>query len=149
LEIVADPEDRLNKMIHRLKEQGLRVTPQRLAVLKILAKSDGHPSVETIYERVKPDFPTTSLATIYKTVNLLKQLREVVELDFSEQSNRYDGNKPYPHPHLICTRCKRIVDPDVDAVTDISQELAEKTGYRIMNHRLDFFGICPRCQNNA
>ena len=136
-------------MIHRLKEEGLRVTPQRLAVLKILARSKGHPSVETIYERVKPDFPTTSLATIYKAVNLLKQLGEVVELDFSEESNHYDGNKPYPHPHLICTRCKRIVDPDVAAVTDISQELAEKTGYKIMNHRLDFFGICPRCQSNA
>ena len=76
---MADPKDRLDKMIHRLKEQGVRLTPQRLAVLKILAKSGGHPSLETIYERVKPDFPTTSLATIYKTVNLLKNLGEVVQ----------------------------------------------------------------------
>jgi Fur family peroxide stress response transcriptional regulator len=143
---VADPKDRLDKMIHKLKEHGFRVTPQRLAVLKILAASHGHPSVEMIFERVKPDFPTTSLATIYKTVNLLKDLGEVVELDFSGESNRYDGNKPYPHPHLICTKCKSVVDADVDGLTELAQYLAEKTGYQILTHRFDFFGICPRCQ---
>ena len=146
---MADPQLRLDKMVDRLKEEGLRVTPQRIAVLRILAVSKGHPSVETIYERVKPEFPMTSLATIYKTVNLLRDLGEVVELDFSEESNRYDGNKPYPHPHLICTQCKTVVDPDVATVTELSRELANKTGYRIVNHRLDFFGICPRCQSNS
>lgn len=146
---MCDPQVRLETMIKKLKERDFRVTPQRLAVLKILAKSEGHPSVENIYKQVKPNFPTTSLATIYKTVNLLKRIGEVVELDFSEESNRYDGNKPYPHPHLICTKCKTIVDPDVAAVTEFSKELADKTGYKILNHRLDFFGICPRCQSKS
>jgi len=145
----ADPRVRRETMIAKLKEHGLRLTPQRLAVLKILARSADHPSVDMIFEQVKPDFPTTSLATIYKTVNLLKQLGEVVELDFSEESNRYDGNKPYPHPHLICTQCKTIVDPDVATASDLSKELAKKTGYQIVNHRLDFFGICPRCQSKS
>ena len=146
---MADPGVRLEEMLQRLKDQDFRVTPQRLAVLKILAVSDEHPSVEMIYEKVRPDFPTTSLATIYKTVNLLKQIGEVVELDFSEESNRYDGNKPYPHPHLICTQCKTVVDPDMATVTELSKELAKKTGYKIVNHRLDFFGVCPRCQENS
>ena len=146
---MADPHLRLQEMVGRLKEEGFRVTPQRLAVLRTLAVSKGHPSVETIYDRVKPDFPTTSLATIYKTVNLLKDIGEVVELDFSEESNRYDGNKPYPHPHLICTKCKTIVDPDVETLAHLSRELAAKTGFRIVNHRLDFYGICPRCQENS
>jgi len=132
-----------------LKEHEFRITPQRLAVLKILAKSQGHPSVEDIFKKLKPDFPTTSIATIYKTVNLLKEIGEVVELDFSEESNRYDGNRPYPHPHLICTRCKTVVDPDMATVEDLSKELARKTGYEILNHRLDFFGVCPRCQENS
>jgi Fur family peroxide stress response transcriptional regulator len=145
----TDPEVRLEEMLQRLKEQDFRLTPQRLAVLKILAVSDEHPSVEMIFEKVRPNFPTTSLATIYKTVNVLKQIGEVVELDFSEESNRYDGNKPYPHPHLICTKCKTVVDPDVPTVTELSKELANKTGYKIVNHRLDFFGICPRCQTNG
>jgi Fur family peroxide stress response transcriptional regulator len=145
----CDPQVRMDTMINKLKERDFRITPQRLAVLRILAESEGHPSVEDIFRQVKPIFPTTSLATIYKTVNLLKKIGEVVELDFSEESNRYDGNKPYPHPHLICTQCKTVVDPDVAAVTDLSEEVANKTGYKIMNHRLDFFGICPRCQNNS
>jgi Fur family peroxide stress response transcriptional regulator len=145
----CDPQVRLETMITKLKELDFRVTPQRLAVLRILAQSEGHPSVEHIFKQVKPDFPTTSLATIYKTVNLLKEIGEVVELDFSEESNRYDGNKPYPHPHLICTQCKTVVDPDVATITGLSKELAKKTGYKIVNHRLDFFGVCPRCQENS
>jgi len=145
---MTDPKVRLEEMTKKLKEQGLRMTPQRLAVLKVLALSDGHPSVEMIYKKVKPDFPTTSLATIYKTVNLLKEMGQVVELDFSGESNRYDGNRPSPHPHLICTKCNTVSDPDVDALGKLSKELARKTGYEILNHRLDFFGVCPRCQEN-
>ena len=139
----------MDTMINKLKERDFRITPQRLAVLRILAESEGHPSVEDIFRQVKPIFPTTSLATIYKTVNLLKNIGEVVELDFSEESNRYDGNRPYPHPHLICTKCKTVVDPDMATISDLSEELAKKTGYEIVTHRLDFFGICPRCQKNS
>jgi Fur family peroxide stress response transcriptional regulator len=117
-----------------------------MAVLRILATSEGHPSVEQIYERVKADFPMTSLATIYKTVTLLKEMEEVLELGFNDGSNRYDGNKPYPHPHLICTRCRSIVDPEVATLSELHQEVARSTGYRIVSHRLDFLGVCPQCQ---
>ncbi|MGD9080210.1 MAG: transcriptional repressor, partial [Desulfobacterales bacterium] len=106
----ANIEQRLNQMLQKLKEHDFRLTPQRLAVLKVLAVSEGHPTVERIYETVRTEFPTTSIATIYKTVNLLKQLNEVIELGFPDGSNRYDGNKPYPHPHVICTECKKIID---------------------------------------
>ena len=143
---MADSNDRLNEMISKLKDQGCRLTPQRLAVLKILAASEEHLSAEKIYERVEPDFPSTSLATIYKTVTLLKKVGEVMELGFVDESNRYDGTRPYPHPHLICMKCKKIIDPDSPALNQLSRELSQKTGYQIVNHRLDFFGICPQCQ---
>ncbi len=133
-------------MLQKLRQRNFRITPQRIAVLKILAFSEEHPSVENIYEKVKEDFPTTSLATVYKTVTLLKELNEVLELGFPEGSNRYDGNKPYPHPHLICTNCKKIVDPDLASLKDMTQELVSDTGFQIINDRLDFFGICPDCQ---
>ncbi len=139
---------RLNRIITTLKEKGCRMTPQRLAVVKVLANSEEHLNAEKIYERVKVDFPFTSLATIYKTVTLLKKMGEVMELGFVDDSNRYDGTRPYPHPHLICLKCKRIIDPDIPVLSELSKELAQKTGYRIMNHRLDFFGICPSCQKN-
>jgi len=137
---------RLERMLGRLKEQNLRVTPQRLEVLRILSESKGHPSVEEIHAQVRLAFPTTSLATTYKTVALMKELNEVLELGFADGSNRYDGNKPYPHPHLICTRCHAIMDPDLSMLRDMTDEVARETGFRILTHRLDFFGLCPACQ---
>ena len=135
-------------MIQKLRAHDHRITPQRLAILRVLADSEGHPSVEQIYARVKTDFPTTSLATVYKNVSLMKLLGEVLELGFSDDSNRYDGNKPYPHPHLVCTDCKKIIDPDLSMLQDLTQELVQETGFQILNHRMDFFGICPECQNS-
>jgi len=143
---MADPETRLDELTTKLRERDHRLTPQRMAVLKILAVSEGHPSVEQIHERMKADFPMTSLATIYKTVTLLKEMGEVLELGFSDDSNRYDGNKPYPHPHLICTKCKNIMDAEVATLSELRQEVARSTGYRIVSHRLDFFGLCPQCE---
>lgn len=143
---MPDPEIRLQKMVEALRKKQYRITPQRLAILKVLAESKGHPSVEAIYAQVKPTFPTTSLATIYKNITVLKELGQVLELGFSDDSNRYDGNKPYDHPHVVCIRCKRILDPDVAALKDMAQELMAKTGFVITRHRLDFFGICPDCQ---
>ncbi len=143
---MADSQARLDEMTARLKERGHRLTPQRLAVLKVLAASEGHPSVEQIYQRVRTNFPTTSLATIYKTVTLLKEMGEVLELSFNADHNRYDGHKPYSHPHLICAKCKTILDLEVNTLSGLSQEVARSTGYQIVSHRLDFFGICPQCQ---
>lgn len=144
---MPDSEIRLQKMVDALRENQYRITPQRLAILKVLAASKGHPSVESIYEQVKPTFPTTSLATIYKNIAVLKDLDQVLELGFSNDSNRYDGNKPYDHPHVVCTGCKKIMDPDISALEDMTQELMQTTGFSITRHRLDFFGLCPDCQN--
>jgi Fur family transcriptional regulator, peroxide stress response regulator len=143
---MSDHKIRLETMIQKMREKGLRITPQRIAILRVLSKSKGHPSVESIYEQVKINFPTTSVATVYKNVSMLKELGEVLELSFGSESSRYDGNKPDPHPHLICTRCKKIIDPDLDSLKDVSRELVSETGFRITSHRLDFFGICPECQ---
>jgi Fur family peroxide stress response transcriptional regulator len=146
---MVDPQIRLEQMLAKLKAHNFRITPQRLAVFKILAASVDHPSVEQIYEQVKAAFPTTSLATIYKTITLLKEVNEVLVISFSEISNRYDGNKPYPHPHIICIKCKKILDPDLMGITKLTEEAALQTGYQIVDHRLDFFGICPQCQKKA
>ena len=139
-------EDRTALIIRELKEKGHRITPQRIAIVRILVESPEHPSVEDIFEKVKVNFPTTSLATVYKTISVVKELGEVLELEFSNDHNRYDGNKPYPHPHLMCIQCKRIVDPDLSSLADLTQELTSDSGYRIISHRLDFYGICPECQ---
>ncbi len=144
--LMTEQNHRLQEMINTLKEHEYRITPQRLAVLGILASSKAHPSVEQIYARVKEDFPTTSLATVYKTLTVLKSLGQVLEIGFGEGSNRYDGYNPHPHPHLICLRCKRITDPELSSLAELTDELSRATGFTIQSHRLDFFGICPDCQ---
>jgi Fur family transcriptional regulator, peroxide stress response regulator len=136
-------------MVTMLKGKGCRLTPQRLAMLRILSRSAGHPSAEQIYAQIKADYPTTSRATIYKTLSLLKKMGEVFELTFASAGSRYDGNKPYPHPHVICTKCNQILDPGSEAVAGIAQEIARQTGYRITHQQVNFFGLCPRCQKEG
>ena len=142
---MPDPKERFDSIIKKLREKDHKLTPQRLAVIKILARSEGHPSIVKIYEQLQDDFPTMSLATVYRNVILIKSLGEVLELGFADASNRYDGNKPYPHPHVICIRCDKIIDPDLVGLTDMAKEVADETGFEILTHRLDFFGICSNC----
>ena len=137
---------RLEMLIDGLRERGCRLTPQRRAVIQILVESQDHPTVEQIYEQVRETFPMTSLATVYKTVALLKEMGEVREIGFGEGGNRYDGADPSPHPHLICVECRQIVDLDLPTLDTLPQAVAQEMGYRIIEHRVDFFGVCPQCQ---
>ena len=143
---MIDPQARLEELVSKLRARGFRLTPQRRAVLAILASEETHPTVEQIYRCVKEEFPMTSLATVYKTVALLKEMGEVLELSLSDEGKQYDCRRPRPHPHLICVDCGRIVDLRLDELEQTPDEVARSTGYRIVNHRFDFFGICPNCQ---
>ena len=136
----------MDQMVSKLREHKFRITPQRMAVLRALAGSDEHPSVEMVYETVKRDFPTTSIATIYKTFHVLKEINEVLEISFPDGSNRYDGNKPFFHPHVICVRCQKVIDLDLGTLKDMTAEVVNETGFDILAHRLDFFGICAGCK---
>lgn len=146
---MIERQTRLDKVVAKLREQGCRMTPQRMAVLKVMIGNREHLSVEQIYERVKADFPMTSLATIYKALAVLKEMGEVLEIDLGAAGARYDGGNPHPHPHLICVECGSIIDIDLPGLNRLPQEVARRTGYQIVRHRLDFFGICPQCQENA
>jgi Fur family peroxide stress response transcriptional regulator len=144
-----NPESRYDAILQKLRAHNLKLTPQRMAVAKILSRSEGHPGVERIHAQLKDAFPTMSLATVYRNVMLFKSLGEVLELGFPDGGNRYDGNKPYPHPHVVCVQCKAIIDPDLDSLKDMASEIAAETGFKVLTHRLDFFGICPKCQHSA
>ena len=143
---IANRNIRLDEITQKLKESGHRLTPQRMAVLKILASSFNHPSVEQVYDQVKVDFPMTSLGTVYKTVTLLKEMGEILELGFGEDSHRYDGARPYPHPHLICIKCNKIIDGDLSLDQESLRSLEQASGYKILHPQISLYGLCPDCK---
>jgi Fur family peroxide stress response transcriptional regulator len=133
-------------MVDKLKEHNHKLTPQRFAIIKILSESKGHPSVEDIYKQLQRDFPGISEATVYRNILLMKSLGEVLELGFAGESTHYDGRKPHPHPHIVCIKCRKIIDPDLDSLNEMMKEINEESGFEILTYRLDFFGICPECR---
>lgn len=146
---------RYDALLVRLRQDGYRLTPQRMAVLRVLSEDRGHPTVEQVYDRVRGDYPTTSLATIYKTIDMLKGIGEVLELSVGE-SHRYDGRDPRPHPHLICEVCGSITDltldgplGDPEVLSSAAQSVAGAAGYQDVRPQLEFRGRCAACQQAA
>ena len=141
-------ETRVLEMKEAMEARGVGLTPRRSKLLEILAGSDRHPSVGEVHQEVMRYFPGTSLATVYNTIELLKDAGQVLEIEFSGAANRYDGRRPQSHPHLICLECQRIEDGDTlepDLPLDI---VAAATGYELVNRRTDYYGACPACQTS-
>ena len=136
---------RYSVMAARLKESGLISTPQRLAIMRVLADSEEHPSVDEIWRCIRRRFPGISQATVYRNIMLIKSLGEVVEIAFAGSGSRYDGRRPYPHPHAVCLKCGKITDPELDGLRDMTRKITAESGFEIKSFRLDFFGICPAC----
>lgn len=137
---------RLEAIVSHLRRSGHRISPQRMAILRVLADSVAHPTAEAIHKSLLPEFPDMSLATVYKAIAVLKQCGEILELQFSGQDNHYDARCPVPHPHCICLSCGAIVDPPATGIEELTRALAAASGYAITAHRLDFYGLCPTCQ---
>lgn len=140
---------RFEQLKAEFRQRGYRLTPQRLALLQLLSESGDHPSAGDLHKRIQERFPTISLATVYKTLTLLEEMGEVLELGFNGDGSRYDGRKPYPHPHLVCSCCGKIVDLDMDLGQNLEREVIKRSGYRIGGYRLDFYGVCPDCQEKG
>ena len=144
-----DSKVRYQEMVEKLKGSGCRLTPQRLALVRLLSETENHPSARQLHEELKQNLPTTSLATVYKTLNVLKDLGEVTEMGFSDDDNRYDAVSPHPHPHLICVQCRKIIDADVEPASELPRQLAATSGWQILSHRMEFYGLCPDCQGKG
>ena len=128
-----------------LRENGYKVTPQRLAVYEVVNNNPTHPNAEAIYKELQPKYPFMSLATVYKTMEIFAKIGVVQVLQCEEDAHRYDFNTK-PHAHIRCTRCNRVMDVDVER--DKLAEMAQaQTGYRVDSVNVSFTGICAECQN--
>jgi len=130
----------------QFKKNKLKLTPQRLAILNFLRNTKSHPSAHEIYESIYPTFPTISLATIYKTLKTLAQVKLINELNLGEGNFRYDG-KTYTHSHFYCNKCNKIEDIEIHSLPlpSIKNALERDTKNKIDSYEMYLFGVCEEC----
>lgn len=139
-------EKRLTQAIDTLKESGVRITPQRHAVLEYLLNSMIHPTADEIYKALEDKFPNMSVATVYNNLRVLREIGLVRELTYGDASSRFDCNMT-DHYHVICESCGKIVDfhyPRLDEVETLAEQV---TGFKVSHHRLEIYGDCEECQS--
>lgn len=142
-------DGRISEMVGALKQAGLRITPQRLAICRALVQSEEHPTAQAVYAKLRREFPSLSRATVYNTLRALVEAGLVQELGpAGDGAVHYDADLS-PHINLICTRCHRIEDLGDVSLAEIAQRVMETSGYQLRGARVAYYGLCPRCQNGA
>ncbi len=127
-----------------LRNNGYKVTPQRLAVYEAIDHNMTHPNAEAIYKKLHPKYPSMSLATVYKTMEIFAKIGVVQVLQCEEDAHRYDYNTS-PHAHIRCVRCNRVMDVNVDQKT-LAANAADQTGFKVDSVNISFTGLCKDCQ---
>lgn len=131
-------------LIGQLKEKGLKLTPQRLAIIDVLVENcDGHPGVTLIFNEACKKAKRVSLSTVYATLKEFSENGLIKQLEFDRMENRYDVD-PSDHINLICNRCGKIVDYRLPATLE-PRDIARRSGFVITDTRMEFHGYCREC----
>lgn len=144
----ADLQSRLDDFTARCADAGLAATHQRLVIYRVLAESLDHPSPEAVYERVRREIPSISQATVYKNIHVLTDLGLVSEVNELHRTNRLDANLDRHH-HLVCVRCKKVVDYYDEALDSIQAQETSPHGFQIRRCQVEMHGLCPDCQTSG
>lgn len=137
---------KVDKAIDMLKNSGVRITPQRHAILEYLVVSGSHPTADEIYKALEHKFPNMSVATVYNNLRVFKKTGLVKELTYGDSSSRFDFSTKQ-HYHIICRKCGKIVDFYYPGLDEVQSLAAQVTGFKVDSHRLEVYGICPECQH--
>lgn len=131
-------------MTTRLEQQcldlGLKMTGQRRVIIRVLAEAEDHPDVEEVYRRASAIDPRISLATVYRTVRLLEDLRAIKKLDFGDGRARYEEASAEHHHHLIDTATGTVVEFSSPELDVIKERIGQELGYSIVGYRLELYG---------
>ncbi|KOO41040.1 peroxide-responsive transcriptional repressor PerR [Priestia koreensis] len=138
----------LKDVIESLKGTGVRITPQRHAILEYLISSMSHPTADEIYKSLEGKFPNMSVATVYNNLRVFKEVGIVKELTFGDASSRFDYVTTH-HYHVICDRCGRIVDFHYPGLDEVEALAAHITGFDVKNHRMEIYGTCSDCKEKT
>ncbi len=131
--------------LEKYRSKGLKLTPQRLAILEYLDGNTSHPTAEDIYRAVKKKYPTISFATVYNTLQALLRIGEIMELTIDPERRHFDPNTT-PHHHVICTECGRIGDVFVDYSDKLRLPENITEEFTITSIHIDFYGVCRHCK---
>lgn len=136
----------------KLKEAGYKLTPQRIAIINVIAENKGeHLSTEEIYDIVKQKNPEMGLATVYRTLQLLDELEVVSSLNLEDGCIRYElylDDGAHNHHHLICTSCGNVIEVEGDLLDPLEAKIEADYDFEIVDHKLKFYGICSNCKKN-
>ena len=129
-----------------LQKKGYRLTPQRIMVLDALHSVDGHISAEEIFAKVKAKYTYANISTVYRTLELLKELGLINEIDLDDGRVRYHHAEKGHHHHLICSKCGNVIDLPESAFLKLTQDLARDYKFKADLRHLAIFGLCSNCQ---
>ncbi|MFH2137994.1 MAG: Fur family transcriptional regulator [Candidatus Omnitrophota bacterium] len=133
----------MKNKINILKEQGIRITPQRVRIFELLAAEKRHLCVEELYEKIKESFPAVSLATVYSILELLKKKGIIREIRIKFDKSCYEARTDLHH-HFSCRKCKKIFDIDLTPCPALQSK--EINGHIIEELQGYFYGICRDCK---
>ncbi len=145
-------ENRLERIKKQLHTASYKLTPQREATVRVLLEHEAdHLSAEDVYLLVKEKAPEIGLATVYRTLELLSELKIVDKINFGDGVSRYDLRKEgakHFHHHLVCIECGSVDEIENDLLEDVEKIVQEEWGFEVKDHRLTFHGICKQCQES-
>ena len=146
-------EARIEKIKQQLQSQGYKLTPQREATVRVLLENEqDHLSAEDVFMLVKDKAPEIGLATVYRTLELLSELHVLEKMNFGDGVARYDlrsDSTRHHHHHLICVQCGAVDEIMEDWLAPLEERLEQDFHFQVLDHRLDFQGICYRCNDRG
>ncbi len=136
-----------NSLLQALREQGYRLTPQRMMVVEAIEDSHDHVSAEEIHAKARRQYPYLNISTVYRTLELLKDKGLVAETDLGGGRFLYHPTGKAQHHHLVCRKCGKVRDIDIDALADLRTELTSRYGFNAELEHIAIFGTCAHCED--
>ena len=130
----------------KLSNLGYRLTPQRLMILGAVEEADSHISAEEIYAQVRARYPQINISTVYRTLELLKELELVTEISLGDGRVRYHCMGKGHHHHLVCQKCGAIIDVEESILNPLWAEIQQKYNFKVNMKHVAFFGLCAKCR---
>ena len=133
-----------------LRQHGYKLTPQRLAVLRVIVNSHDHLTAEAIYERVRRDYPSIGLVTVYRMLDVMAGLDLICKIHLDDACRSYLVRRSSAHHHhIMCTVCSRVADFTKCDLGGLQRRISAETGFKIQDHLLQFNGLCRECQTKT